>query len=132
MARYDLLNEMRTKQEIVKTYEHEACISYNKLTQSGDLAKEHYDYGVGFYDISMTVRAENPTKLDNTVWYCTTYFGTIDDGDFGSENMFDSYNEAINFLEKKVIPFFANIDRLPDLKTLNEMARPYQLYFTFL
>ena len=44
-TRYDLLREMREKQKIIQTGENE----YNKLIQSGDLAKEHYDYGVGFY-----------------------------------------------------------------------------------
>lgn len=120
-TRYDLLREMREKQKITKTGENE----YNKLIQSGDLAKEHYDYGVGFYDVSMSY-----IKLVNSPHSCRVHFNTIDDGDFGSWNDFETKEEALNLLEK-VVKKFEDITRLPSSEELNVMFRELGVYFCF-
>ena len=112
---------MREKQKITKTGENE----YNKLIQSGDLAKEHYDYGVGFYDVSMSY-----IKLVNSPHSCRVYFKTIDDGDFGSWNDFETKEEALNLLEK-VVKKFEDITRLPSSEELNVMFRELGVYFCF-
>ena len=120
-TRYDLLREMREKQKIIQTGENE----YNKLIQSGDLAKEHYDYGVGFYDVSISY-----IKLVNSPHSCRVYFNTIDDGDFGSWNDFETKEEALNLLEK-VVKKFEDITRLPSSEELNVMFREIGVYFCF-
>lgn len=120
-TRYDLLNEMREKQEITETGENR----YNKLVQSGDLAKEHYDYGVGFYDISMYY-----IYFRGGEHCCRVWFGTIDDGDFGSWNYFETKEEALALLEK-VVKKFEDITRLPSSEELNVMFREIGVYFCF-
>ena len=120
-TRYNLLQEMREKQKITKTGENE----YHKLIQSGDLAKEHYDYGVGFYDVSMSY-----IKLADSPHSCRVYFNTIDDGDFGSWNDFETKEEALNLLEK-VVKKFEDITRLPSSEELNVMFRELGVYFCF-
>lgn len=123
-ARYDLLRQMSKNQEIVR-FEEEDRISYHKLIQSGDLAKEHYDYGVGFYDVSMSY-----IKLANSPHSCRVYFHTIDDGDFGSWNDFETKEEALALLEK-VVEKFKDITRLPSSEELNVMFRKLGVYFCF-
>ena len=123
-TRYDLLNKMRAKQKIVQTGENE----WNKLIQSGDLAKEHYDYGAGFYDISISY-VTHPL-YGSPSHYCRVWFGTIDDGDFGSWNDFETKEEALNLLEK-VVKKFEDITRLPSSEELNVMFRELGVYFCF-
>lgn len=120
-TRYDLLNEMREKQKITKTGENR----YNKLIQSGDLAKEHYDYGVGFYDVSIYY-----AHYKGDGHCCRVWFGTIDDGDFGSWNSFETKEEALALLEK-VVKKFEDITRLPSSEELNVMFREIGVYFCF-
>ena len=120
-TRYDLLKEMREKQKITETGENR----YNKIIQSGELAKEHYDYGVGFYDVSIYYRCFKGGKHCCRVW-----FGTVDDGDFGSWNDFETKEEALNLLEK-VVKKFEDITRLPSSEELNVMFRELGVYFCF-
>ena len=123
-TRYDLLHQMSKNQEIVR-FEEGDQISYHKLIQSGELAKEHYDYGVGFYDVSMSY-----IKLVNSPHCCRVYFKTIDDGDFGSWNDFETKEEALALLEK-VVKKFEDITRLPSSEELNVMFREIGVYFCF-
>lgn len=119
-TRYDLLKEIKKKQEIVQTSEY--C--FNKLIQSGDLAKEHYDYNVGFYDISIFYFQ----LADKNIHYCRVWFGTIDDGDFGSLNSFDTKEEALELLDK-IKEEFKDIDKCPSSTELNILFRNIGVYF---
>jgi len=113
------MNEMRAKQKIVQTGEYK----WNKLIQSGDLAKEHHDYGVGFYDLSIY------HFYFDKQHFCRVWFGTIDDGDFGSWNDFETKEEALILLEK-IVKKFDQIDRLPSSEELNKEFRDIGVYFT--
>ena len=58
------------------------------------------------------------------------WFGTVDDGDFGSWNDFETKEEALNLLEK-VVKKFEDITRLPSSEELNVMFRELGVYFCF-
>ena len=123
-ARYELLKEMGKNQEVVKTEDNKYSIRYNKLIQSGDLKETLWDYNVGFYDVSMSYFQLGGKGLHT----CRVYFHTIDDGDFGSWNDFETKEEAIELLEK-IIKKFKDIHRCPTQDKLNEMFRNIGVYF---
>ena len=118
--RYDILNKLRNYQKLVKFNDY----NYQKIIQSGGLAKKHSDYDVGFYDVLMSV-----IKI-NDQYACRVYFGTIDDGDFGSWNYFDSEEKALKLLNK-IVNKFKDISRLPSFEELNFQFRELGVYFYF-
>ena len=61
---------------------------------------------------------------------CRVWFGTVDDGDFGSWNDFETKEEALNLLGK-VVKKFEDITRLPSSEELNVMFRELGVYFCF-
>lgn len=128
MSNIDLLQLIREKSKFVLSYNHKKVLTYERLLISGDLAKTHYDYGVGAYILSITVRESLSTP---NIWYIQTYFGTIDDGDFGSENVVDSMDKAID-LQKKIMEKFNDISVCPSQDELNVIFRDIGVYFTFL
>lgn len=110
------------KEETENNFHHR--IRYTFFKPSGDLAKEHYDYGRGFYNISITY-LEKDDKHNIHI-----YFGTVDDGDFGAWIEVKSLQDAETRMEK-IINKFNNMKRIPSSIELNEEFRTLGVYFTF-
>lgn len=117
-TRYDVFNKLEELLQVVQTGEH--C--YNKMVISGDLRNVHYDYDRGFYDVSMYYLNSMGTHC------CRVWFGTIDDGDFGSWNDFDNKEDAIKLLNK-IVEKFKSIKVCPSLEELNKEFRDLGVYF---
>lgn len=118
-TRHELLRELRQKRELVQTNEY--C--YNKIIKSGELAKTHFDYNVGFYDVSICYF----TRADG-YHYVRVYFGNIDDGCFGSWNQFEDKEKSLKLL-KKLKDRFETLEECPNVDKLNVMFRDLGVYF---
>ncbi len=121
-TRYELFSQVEEISKMTKTGENE----YSKFMPSGRLAETHYDYGRGFYDVSIFYNYYPNKTLPHHA--CRVWFGTIDDGDFGSWNYFDTKEEAIKMVEK-VAELFDTIQTLPSHKDLNKMFEKMGVYF---
>jgi len=118
MTRYNLLKELKAKQEIVEIGENH----FAKIIQSGELANYHFDYNVGFYDVSFYY------FKNNNEYVCRVWFGTIDDGDYGSWNSFNTKEDSLELLDK-VKSKFEDISVLPSHEELNELFSDIRVYF---
>jgi hypothetical protein len=118
MTRYKLFEELERLCSIEKTGEYQ----YNKMIQSGKLINTHWDYNRGFYDVCIYYLYISGKHA------CRIWFGTIDDGDFGSWNYFDTKEEAINLVEKAV-NIFKDIITCPTYDELNELFLPIGILF---
>ena len=116
-TRYDLLRNIRNITELTKTEE-----GYNKLIQSGELNNIHYDYGVGYYDVEIMYLFQSDKH------WCRIWFGTIDDGDFGSWNECKSEESAKRLVEKAA-EIFKDITICPCHKELNNIFSKIGIYF---
>ena len=119
MTRYDLFNELAEKCKLIKTDENQ----YNKMIQSGELVNTHYDYGRGYYDVSIRYINVNKTHT------CRIWFGTIDDGDYGSWNEFPSKEKACKLVED-ACDIFKDITTCPSHQELNILFRKLGIYFS--
>lgn len=126
MARYEILKQIREYQEVTLTTDTIDRVSYSKILPSGDLWEEHYDYGIGFYDVSMYYMRQVRDSED--IHVMRVWFGTIDDGSFGVWKELDSREECIQLLDK-VVDRFKSIKRCPSSKRLNEIFRDLGIYF---
>ena len=118
MTRYDVFDEITQLCKITKTGKYK----YNKIIQSGELAKTHYDYGLGYYDVCiyyMFIRDKH---------VCRIWFGTIDDGDFGSWTECETKEEAIK-LVKKSKNIFSEMIICPNYRDLNLLFKDLGIFF---
>jgi len=118
MTRYDLFDKLEELCSLKETGEH----VYNKMVQSGDLIETHWDYGRGYYDVCVYYFKDYKEKHQCRIW-----FGTIDDGDFGSWNECESKEKAIELVEKAA-NIIKDITVCPPFKELNELFRPIGIY----
>lgn len=136
MTRYNLFNlikELQDKQ--VKGYNRYGEISklcqmdetgdyqYNKMIQSGELAETHFDYDRGYYDVCMYYYLDNEKKHQCRIW-----FGTIDDGDYGSWNELPNKEEAVELVEK-ARDLFKDMVVCPSHKDLNKIFNEIGIEF---
>lgn len=122
MERNHIFNKL---EEFISKYckmEKTGEYSYNKMIQSGDLRHEHYDYGRGYYDISIRY------ILSSNRHVCRIFFGTVDDGDFGSFTECESKEEAIELVEKAK-DIFSKINICPSFKDLNLLFKEININF---
>lgn len=119
MTRYEVFQKLEQLLKLEKTGE----FSYNKIVISGELSKSHYDYDSGFYDVSISYLLYQNKHLVR-VW-----FGTIDDGDFGSWNEFTNKDDALSLLEK-IVQKFEKITVCPSINDLNKDFLKIGVYFT--
>ena len=119
MTRYDLFQQLRELCELKQTGKH----SYNKMMQSGELVNTHHDYGRGYYDVSIQYFKDYKDKHQCRIW-----FGTIDDGDYGSWNECETKEEAVNLVEN-ACDMFQAMTVLPGHEELNEKFRKLGIYF---
>ncbi len=122
-------NENRNPFQSLKQWEAIHCnmekiddYNYSKFIKSHELAYEHCDYGVGYYDVHISY------KLNNKQHYCRVFFDTIDDGDFGSWTFCESKEEALILLDK-IVAKFNNIDKCPCISELNSLFKDIGVYF---
>lgn len=118
MTRYDLFRQLEELLELQQTGEH--C--YNKMIITGDL--EFGDYGTGFLDVSMWYMYMQDQHIVR-VW-----FGTIDDGDFGSWNVLKTKEKALEMLDK-VVEKFKEITVCPCQKELNDLFSDIGVRFDY-
>lgn len=122
MARYDIFKKL---DEFITTYckmEKTGEYQYNKMIRSGELSKTHYDYGRGYYDVCIYY------ILSQNKHCCRIWFGTIDDGEFGSWTECNSKEKAIELVEKAK-DIFSEIDVCPSYEELNLLFRDLGVYF---
>lgn len=118
MTRYDLFNKLRDLCVLEKTGEH----SYNKMVQSGGLVETHWDYECGYYDVNVHYFKDYQDKHQCRIW-----FGTIDDGDFGSWNECETKEKAVELVEKAA-NIIKDINVCPPFNELNLLFRPIGIY----
>lgn len=118
MTRYNLFRQIEKLCTIEKTGE----FRYNKMIQSGNLVQTHWDYGRGYYDVSIYY------IFSNNIHFCRIYFGTIDDGDFGSWTERKSKEKAIELIEKAK-DIFSEMVVCPEYNELNLLFRDLGIYF---
>lgn len=118
MTRYDLFDKLKEMCSLKKTGEHQ----YNKMVQSGNLVETHWDYERGFYDVSISYYYDYKNRHCCRIW-----FGTIDDGDYGSWNYLETKEKAIELVEKAA-DILKDITVCPSHKELNELFRPIGIY----
>jgi len=118
MTRYDLITELTNKCKLVKNKDYD----YNKIVQSGQLVDTHFDYNRGFYDVHIYYLHLHNNHI------CRVWFGTSDDGDFGSGTICKTEDKAKELVEK-VANRFSDIISCPDLNTLNKMFQDLGVYF---
>jgi len=118
MTRYNLFNEINKLCELTQTGEHQ----YNKMVHTGLL--EFCDYNTGLLDICMYYLYQDNNHIVR-IW-----FGTIDDGDFGSWTICDSKEEALELLNK-VVDKFKDITVLPTINQLNKEFEKLKIYFCY-
>lgn len=119
MSRYNLFSTILGICELVKTGEH--C--YSKMIQSGELAQTHYDYNRGYYDVSMYYLPRGNDEHWIRVW-----FGTIDDGDFGSWTKCENKEKALELLDK-IKDEFKDMVVCPSHEKLNKQFEKLGVYF---
>ena len=90
MTRYERFEELQALTRMEKTGEY----SWNKMIQTGGLSL--HDYSTSYIDLSIYY------LLQNKKHYCRIWFGTIDDGEFGSWNEFDTAKKAKELVDKAV------------------------------
>jgi hypothetical protein len=95
---------------------------FNKFIKSGDLAREHFDYDRGYYDVSIYY------FFDRGKHFCRVWFGTIDDGDFGSWNKCNTKKAALE-LVIAVKNRFSSINICPSQKELNSIFKDLGVQF---
>jgi len=115
MTRYEKFEELQALTRMEKTGEY----SWNKMIQTGSLSL--HDYRTGYIDLSIYY------LLQSQKHYCRI---TIDDGDFGSWNEFDTAKEAKELVDKAV-NFFNDMIIFPTDEELNEELRPLGIYVTY-
>lgn len=118
MTRYDVFDKIEKLCELQKTGEH----MYNKMIQSGQLAETHCDYNRGYYDVCIFYLFMNKKH------YCRIWFGTIDDGDFGSWNELTTKEKAIEMVEKAK-NLFKEMTVCPSYIELNKLFQNIGIYF---
>jgi len=122
MTRYEIFNKL---DEFISTYckmEKTGECQYNKMIQSGKLVDTLYDYGKGYYDVCIYYR------FDGSEHYCRIWFGTIDDGDFGSWTICKSKEEAIDLVEKAK-DIFSEMNICPNEEDLNHKFKNLGIHF---
>ena len=123
------VEDIQTPRKTETQNKHHHQISYRFFHPSGKLAETHYDYGRGFYNISVTyIKRISGEKIDRQDIH--VYLGTVDDGDFGCWIDVESLEKA-EILMEKIINKFKEIGTLPELDKLNEEFRELGVYFYF-
>lgn len=117
MTRYDVFEQLKELCSLKKSSETQ----YNKMIQSGGLVDTHHDYGRGYYDVSISY-------VGHGGHFCRVWFGTIDDGDYGSWTECKSKEDACILIEK-VANKFKDVVVLPTHEKLNEMFFELGVYF---
>lgn len=114
MTRYYIFRKLQafinTHCKAEKTGEHR----YNIFIQSGALSETHYDYGMGYYDVCIYY------SLFDNQHACRIWFGTYDDGDYGSWTVCPTKEEAVALVEKAK-DVFENMGACPNHVELNMM-----------
>lgn len=117
MTRYKLFDELAELCSLKKTGDH----AYNKMVQSGDLVETHWDYERGYYDVRIYYLYMQGQHQ------CRIWFGTIDDGDYGSWNECETKEKAIELVEKAA-NILKDITVCPSHNKLNELFIPIGIY----
>ena len=99
-------------------------LRYNKFIRSGELKKTHFDYGVGYYDLSLSVFYDYSLFL----WSCRTHFGTVGASSFGSWNSFNTKEEAVTLLNE-LVEVFSTMIECPSQEMLNLKFRELGVSF---
>lgn len=120
MTRYDLFRQVENLSKMEKTGKY----MYNKFMPSGRLAETHHDYSTGFYDVCIYY-IHHPSDGKH---YCRVWFGTIDDGDYGSWTECKTKKKAVALVER-VKDKFDTMTVLPEHTELNKEFREFSIYF---
>lgn len=113
MARYDMFKQLRELTSL-----HETKNGFSKFIQKGDI--EFYDYGVGFFDVSVYYYRDHLGRHNVRI-----FLDTIDDGDYGGwlrKVREKDARETVKLIAENV---FRNMVSLPSLQELNEKLDPY-------
>lgn len=119
MSIYDTFNKLTELTQLKKTKN-----GYSKFIQRGNLELFDYNHGFIYFEIYSYKEPEDAN------WHAHLSFETIDDGDLDGWQEFPTKEDADEYVKEIANNIFKDMISCPNVKDLNAMLLPYNIYLT--